>query len=69
MTKWLRERVTSDIKAVVDATVDGAEGATSNGRLDGEFRGVDLPLFPLFLHNLCGGSGGGDKVKTIIIST
>lgn len=47
--------LTSDILAVVDATVDGAEGATGKHGLDDELGGVDLPLQPLLLQSLSGG--------------
>ena len=47
-----KEIETGDILAVVNATVDSAESATSKDGLDDELRGVDLPV-------LSGGGGGG----------
>ncbi len=60
-----RKRVTSNIVAVVETTVDGAEGATSNGGLDDELGGIDLPLLPFFLDRL----SGIDNINNITITT
>ena len=60
-----RKRVTSNIVAVVETTVDGAEGATSNGGLDDELGGIDLPLLPFFLDRL----SVIDNINNITITT
>jgi hypothetical protein len=41
-----RQACTCDVLAVVDAAVDGAEGAAGDDAPDDELGGVDLPVLP-----------------------
>jgi hypothetical protein len=45
-TKTKRKSKTSNVLAIIDATVNGAESATGYDALDDELGGVNLPLVP-----------------------
>lgn len=51
-------RLTGDILAVVNATVDSAKGAACEDGLDDELRRVNLPFLP---RPPDGGGGGGGE--------
>lgn len=56
--------MTGDVLAIVDATVDGAEGATCEDALDYELGRVDFPVVP---RPLDGGDSGGDGVGVLLL--